>query len=211
MLDPYLAPAYLKLRQQQRQQKQQQGASDAAGVTDSVGAAPPPAKRRRRSRQFLARQQGLGVAGAGEAAASSAAEEEEAAAAEAAAMEHLGELSGRGLSRDGPLGPWLRQLLLQREGQGWALPLPLHDRVWELAQRWGELDAWQARLAAACSAAGLAPPRHRAEWLPLATSGWCTVFQARSTHTLRCYCCCVVAVVLARLIYHSLEVRMCCG
>lgn len=243
MFDPYLAPAFLRLRQAElgegRARAGQRGAEHEKAETRREG---PPAKRQRQApgTQRLSeelpprQQQQQQQRQCQEADACAKSEEqgdEEAAQRRAAAEEHLRELQ-LGFSKGGLLAPWLRQLLRELHvgglGEGQAAPLRqlkwpeqpqerldtmqqehkqqqhgqqqrqledeeqqhqspdeqcLADRVWELAQQWTEVNAWQPRLEAACRAAGLPPPQQRHEWLPLAT-GTCVVFEA-SWHPAR--------------------------
>ncbi|KAL4448536.1 hypothetical protein ABPG75_005755 [Micractinium tetrahymenae] len=211
MFDPYLVPAYLRMRQAEAEAGQQQGGLQRKPTAGQEG---PPAKRQRQERPALQAQQAQRhhaseqqQARAGADEAGGVEEDDEAAGRRAAVEHHLRELSF-GFSKGGLLAPWLRQLLQQlqpgtrgeqaaqqqqqqqqpQQPSG-AVLLPqeeeeqqqherqsLGDRVWQLALQWTELPVWRPRLEAACSAAGLAPPRRRREWLPLAT-GTCVVFE----------------------------------
>lgn len=178
MFDSQLVPTYLALQAQQAQQQAQQAQHHSQQAQQPAPAAaedredsPPPAKRRRRQRGRAAWQRAGDEAA--EAVGTQKEAEEGAQEERRGAEEHLSELT-LGFARDCFLAPWLRRLLQQpRE----ADPPGLAERVWRMALSWTELEAWKPRLEAACSAAGLAPPQHRHEWLPLAT-GWCVVFEA---------------------------------
>lgn len=193
MFDPYLVPAYLQLRQAETGTGagQHQNGHQRSDPTQEG----PPAKRRRGaphaepSQQHRGRRQQQEQALPCEIDQGQNGEQDEVAEWQAAAKEHLQELS-TGFSKGGLLAPWLRQLLRQlRPGTGddqaaqqkqqQQEQQSLDSRVWQLAQEWTELSAWQPRVSAACAAAGLPPPRRRHEWLPLAT-GTCVVFEASS-------------------------------
>ncbi|KAL4420190.1 hypothetical protein ABPG77_011406 [Micractinium sp. CCAP 211/92] len=192
MFDPYLVPAYLQLRQAETgagAEQQQNGQERSANAQEG-----PPSKRRRQAPHAEPPQQHQGRHQQQEEQALPCEvdqgqndEHGEAAERQTAANKHLRELS-MGFSKGGLLAPWLRQLLRQlRPGtdddqaaqlqqQQQQQQQSLDSRVWQLAQQWTELSAWQPRVSAACAAAGLPPPGRRHEWLPL-TTGTCVVFE----------------------------------
>lgn len=169
MFDPLLVPTFLKHQAQEEGGAAEEAAADAAAQPEGAS---PPAKRRRRERRARAPR-----CGAAAALDSQGQEESEAERAEreAAAEEHLSELT-LGWAREGFLAPWLRRLLQQLAED--PRQQALAERVWQLAQQWGDTAAWRPRVEAACATAGLPPPAQRHEWLPLAT-GWCVVFEVR--------------------------------
>jgi hypothetical protein len=175
LFDSHLAAAYLAQRRREEgcEEEQEEEQEEVQPKRRAAGDGRPARRRKRR------RRAGDGGEGADEGAEAAAVEAE----AREAAAAHLAELE-LGFRRDSQLCPWLRRLL-QQEATAAAEPGPggaaarqssLHEEVWQLVQQWTDVPAWRPRLAAACAAAGLPPPRCRHEWLPLAT-GWCIVFE----------------------------------
>lgn len=183
MFDPHLVPAYLAhLEHGQKLGVGKQQVMAAAEPAEQQQPGPGmngriPAKRRLAGGKQGRRQKRRRGAGEQRAAERERqAEAEEAEAAEAA-VAHLAELE-LGFCKDSLLGPWLRLLLQQEAEQGPPPGQQPDSQVWQLAQQWTDVPAWRLSLEAACHAAGLPPPQHRHELLPLAT-GWCLVFEAR--------------------------------